>query len=275
MFQSGHPGHVFTITPDGTNMRPIQAGSCCPRTAADGKGRIAVTAFLHGRPVPATLTPDGSHYRVFKPVDPTLRRTDPWAVSPDGSRIACEGGEGRNDAGKLAGIYSFSASDGGRVVRVNASPGRRSYPIAYSPDGSRILFLRQIQQGDHYDGPMNVFVVNTDGTGLTRLNPPGTTSGLIDEPVVSTASWSPDGRRVALIASSGSFTATDNPRAVFVVGSDGSHPHRISAWGNSWGAQWSPNGRWIAFTTAHPQAQAPLLPFANRRPRSTDWLRFR
>ena len=27
---------------------------------------------------------------------------------------------------------------------------------------------------------MNVFVVNTDGTGLVRLNPPGITSGLID-----------------------------------------------------------------------------------------------
>ncbi len=72
---------------------------------------------------------------------------------------------------------------------MDASPRRREFPIAYSPDGSRILFLRQVRRGDDYDGPMNLFVVNTHGTGLVQLNPPSTTTGLVDTPLITTASW--------------------------------------------------------------------------------------
>jgi len=36
---------------------------------------------------------------------------------------------------------------------------------------------------------MNLFVVNTHGTGLVQLNPPSTTTGLVDTPLITTASW--------------------------------------------------------------------------------------
>ena len=77
------------------------------------------------------------------------------------------------------------------------------------------MFLRPADATNDDHADMNMFVVNTDGTGLTRLNPPGTATGLIDDPIVSAQSWSPSGKQVAFVAAQGSF-ATD-PRAVYVV----------------------------------------------------------
>jgi TolB protein len=100
------------------------------------------------------------------------------------------------------------------------------------------LFIREVKPYDH-SGPMNVFVVGTDGEGLVRLNPPGTTSGLDGQ------SWSPDGRQVAFVAASGSFW--DDDRAVFVANADGTDPRRITPWNVTYRAEWSPDGEWIAY----------------------------
>src|SRR5262249_60750187 len=104
------------------------------------------------------------------------------------------------------GVYTFRSADGGGLVRVTASPGgRHDIPIAFSPDGTRIMFVRGVSPGGDVEGDMNLFVVNTDGTGLVRLNPPGTATGLIDTPILSAQSWSPDGARVAFVAPRGPF----------------------------------------------------------------------
>ncbi|MFL5797784.1 MAG: TolB family protein [Actinomycetota bacterium] len=248
VFGQGDPGGVFTMAPDGANQRQIRAASCCARVSPDGR-RLVVTSFQGERPVPATLKPDGSGYNVLQLRDPTLQFNDPWAWSPHGDRIAGEGGEGANGPGPQAGIYTVSSS--GELFQVDASPGRREFPIAWSPDGSRILFLRQVNRGEDYEGAMNPFVVNADGTGLTRLNPPGITSSLIDMPLVTTASWSPNGRRIAFTGSKeGSWF--DSERAVFVVRADGTEPRRITPWSDTFSAMWSPDGRWIAFASLNP-----------------------
>ncbi len=49
-----------------------------------------------------------------------------------------------------------------------------------------------------------------------------------------------------MVLSSGSFW-DDDARAVYVVDADGSHVKRITPRGDILSAQWSPDGRWIAF----------------------------
>ena len=83
---------------------------------------------------------------------------------------------------------------------------------------------------------MNVFVVRKDGSGLVRVNPPGTTSWL------DAQSWSPDGKQVALVASRDGHSGN----AVFVVNADGTGARRITPWNVTLRADWSPDGQWIA-----------------------------
>jgi WD40-like Beta Propeller Repeat len=251
VFGSGDHDGVFTMAADGSNRQQIREGSCCARVSGDGT--LVVTSFFGERPVPATVELDGSGYTLLQSRDSVIQFNDPWAWSPDGKRIAGEGGNGTG--GPNAGIYTIRSSGGG-LVQVDASPGRREFPIAYSPDGSKILILRQVLRGDDYDGHMDVYVVYTDGSGSLRLNPPGTMSGFIDTPLPTTTSWSPDGRQVAFTAAQRTTESFwDSDRAVFVVDVDGKHAQRITPWGNTYSAMWSPDGRWIAFSMENPVSQ--------------------
>jgi len=84
------------------------------------------------------------------------------------------------------------------------------------PDGRRIAFY--VQQ----DGNFDIYVVNTDGSGLTHL-----TEG-------ADPAWSPDGQYIALYSS----------EEIYVMKTDGSGRRRIADGG---GAVWSPNSQMIAF----------------------------
>jgi Tol biopolymer transport system component len=118
--------------------------------------------------------------------------------SPDGTRYLA-GGWDDSDPSRV-GLYALGSIDGDRLVRLT-EPGAppTDYPVGYSPDGSKVLFIREKEPYDH-SGPMNVFVVGKDGSGLVRLNPPGTTSSLDGQ------SWSPDGEQVAFVASKGTYS---------------------------------------------------------------------
>jgi Tol biopolymer transport system component len=50
---------------------------------------------------------------------------------------------------------------------------------------------------------------------------------------------------VAFVAAKGSFW--DDDRAVFVADADGTDVHRITPWNVTYRAEWSPDGKWIAF----------------------------
>lgn len=73
--------------------------------------------------------------------------------------------------------------------------GRYVAPARYSPDGTRVAF-RQSDAGQDYGGPENLYVMNADGTNVTRL----TDNTRSDERLTSFA-WSPDGRRLAFAQS--------------------------------------------------------------------------
>ena len=93
-----------------------------------------------------------------------------------------------------------------------------SNPV-FSPNGSRIAY------GGVGGNKSGIYVINSDGTGKTRL----TTFGNLP-------AWSPDGNRIAF-ASSG----------IYVMNSDGSALQRILDHGN-WPV-WSPSGNQIAFSS--------------------------
>ncbi len=104
---------------------------------------------------------------------------------------------------------------------------------AISPDGNRICFSYRKQ------GHAELYVINANGTGLTTL------AKSIE--VQSAASWSPDGRWVAVAANQGDGTR------VFKIPLDGGPPVRLRDT-LSFNPVWSPDDRFIVYSEQHASA---------------------
>src|ERR671937_790715 len=71
-------------------------------------------------------------------------------------------------AGRSTGLYTARASDGGDQIQVTSPPGRRTdEAIGYSPEGSKILFLRSAKDvsAAFSRATKDLFVVDADGSG--------------------------------------------------------------------------------------------------------------
>jgi TolB protein len=159
-----------------------------------------------------------------------------------------------NPGGTLANaseIYLMDA-DGTNARRLTDNQDADTLP-AISPDGKRIVFdSNRLRAPDQPVNTQHVFLMNVDGSGQTLL-----TRG-------SSASWSPDGRRIAFHASASGAAAptrvepgapaTDSD--IFVADVDDLLKHLATARNltNSPAtidddADWSPDGRRIVYTS--------------------------
>jgi PKD repeat protein len=136
--------------------------------------------------------------------------------SPDGARVAFDG-SGEILVGSLA---------NGAVANLTNHPARDMSP-AWSRDG-RIAFVSD------RSAAFELYTMNGDGSNVTRLT--------ANVGAVSSAAWSPDGRRIAFASESGGKTD------VFLIDATGSTPTRLTAGvGASGQVVWSPDGVSLAF----------------------------
>jgi TolB protein len=140
--------------------------------------------------------------------------------------------------GRMALYYTSYARGNPDIFFHNLSTGQRrvfsgysglNTSAAVSPDGSRVAMILS------KEGSPNVWVCNTDGSGLKRV-----THGVED----SSPCWSPDGEWIC-------FAAKISSRRVLAkVPAGGGEVQRLSTAGvaNPTEPDWSPDGKWIAFT---------------------------
>lgn len=126
-------------------------------------------------------------------------------------------------------------ADGSDIVQVTTGSGDDLHPV-WSPDGNRIAFTRYLPNYN-WQTRSAIYVVNADGTGLTRLSPEDVTSDIH-------ASWSADGTRLAF--SSGT---TPEDRGVYIMNADGTNRVRLTDQ-HSWVLYpiWSPDGTRVLFS---------------------------
>jgi TolB protein len=161
------------------------------------------------------------------------------AWSPDGRQIAFSS---MRASGFLPQLFVMDA-DGGNVQQLTEREGE--YP-SWSPDGSRIVFMSQEPAGaNNYE----IYVINSDGSGATRLT---NQSGSDGWPV-----WSPDGTTIAFTSERADcrYSTADDClesdeedalRTIWLMAADGGNQRRLT---DIYGQfmTWSPDGRWIAF----------------------------
>jgi polyisoprenoid-binding protein YceI len=109
--------------------------------------------------------------------------------------------------------------------------------------GGRLVFAAAGQDGQGSD----LYLVGADGTGLRRLT--DGPDGELDP------SWSPDGRRLAYVASP---QAELPPPAVHLINADGTRDTNLAGGQRMEQPAWSPDGGHIAFVS-HPEEEAAAI----------------
>ena len=122
-------------------------------------------------------------------------------LSPDGSRVAYSSyGGGETEEGLDIRHFGIQAStlDGSQQISVPREAGALDYEPVWSPDGTRIAFLRSWCEGypDNRPHKLSVLVATADGTEISEVarydKPyPNSIKGLTG------LTWSPDGRSLA------------------------------------------------------------------------------
>jgi len=223
---------TFTIDVDGTDAARLLPGtSAGPHWSPDGS-EIAVSSCQNPPDCTTALAivdaDTGGVARWFASPDPDLELgCTVWA--PDGTHLACEG-FGSSDP-TLNGVYAIDATDGQDLTRITSNAGGDDEPGDYSPDGSRVVFLRTDPHRPERRGQA-LFVADADGSDTPHRITPW---GLSEE----TGSWSPDGDTILFAGAGILYTASVDEGTIERIG--------LGRSGFAFDPVWSPDGKKIAF----------------------------
>ena len=162
---------IFIANADGSNARRVTTG--IPTTQAfdtqsqwspDGK-RLVFMSVKNGKQAAIfVVNIDGTG----------LKRLTPWSLdagnpdwSPDGREILFNPYWDPHP-GKFSNIFSMRPDGSHRTLLTHAPPGVQSFAPAWSPDGTKIAFVRFTPIGKQ-NGRLDLFTMSRDGTSLRRV----------------------------------------------------------------------------------------------------------
>jgi Tol biopolymer transport system component len=190
---------LFVVNADGSGRRQVTHGGADAVWSPDGERLLYRAAGLF------LLELDTGKQRRIPGARPVssdgLPSRPPAAWSPDGQRIFYVGDDEALHVTNLDGSDDRNLTPSmDRVVSFTISPTWNEIAVAGRQGG----------------GGREIYVLNTDGTGLRRLTDNGAIQD--DDP-----QWSPDGRQIALVR-----TEPDRRSEIFVMNADGSGQTNIS-----------------------------------------------
>ena len=180
--------------------------------------------------------------------DPGVDREASW--SPDCSRIAFASTRQGRLKSTDADIYLMNP-DGTGVVRIVDSPAHDVHPT-WSPDGTRLVYYHDDAHWEDGRGPFggrwrpnwngDLYLVNVDGSGLTRLTDLPGDAGPAD--------WSPDGRHILL------SSLHQGNSEIYVINADGTGLRNLTNNpAQDFHPKWSPDGKHIVFASNREQIE--------------------
>jgi Tol biopolymer transport system component len=129
-------------------------------------------------------------------------------------------------------------ADGSNQKLFKATEGMHIRSLTVSPTGDSFLFQRDYKDRER-EAPFDYFVVNVDGSGLTRLSE-------YSRYETSCGKFSPHGSKVAYL--SNDVSSGGSMYAIYTVNADGSGKVRFDLKGGLWGEPYfSPDGKKVAF----------------------------
>lgn len=221
---------VFTMKPDGTDVVRLTDVGFNGEPAYSPDGSEIVFESDRG------IVPEGEGIYVMRADGTHLRRLttnldgfdQSPEFSPDGTTVVFDRqrfehfGRGRAgfDAGATSALFLVAAD--GTGLRQLTPWGVQANDADWSPDGTRLVF----QSENHHNGNnSDLYVLNADGSGLTRIthNPPTSSFGKGTEPTRELSTdpvWSPDGSAIMFVQVSGLGDST--VRRLYTIRPDGS-----------------------------------------------------
>jgi Tol biopolymer transport system component len=113
-------------------------------------------------------------------------------------------------------------ANGANPRQLTTDPAAKDQLPDWSPDGTKIAYQ------SYATGNGDIYVMNADGTGQTRLT--------TDPAKELGAAWSPDGTKIAFL----SFRDLPAARNVYIMNADGSDPHPVHPGGFQFVPGWQP-----------------------------------
>lgn len=120
------------------------------------------------------------------------------------------------------------------VTALTSGGDTESIPLAWHPDGQKILFVTQYLFDQEILGS-DIFVMDNNGENIINLTQ--------SPEMEMAASWSPDGEQIVFDREVG-----EDEIAIFIMEADGQNPQRLTFQpGRNFSPSWSPDGNKIAF----------------------------